>query len=168
MSYFKSPKAAWIWLVLRVYVGYEWLQAGWGKVTGPEPFSAKGFMLGAIKKSTGDHPAVQGWYASFLENFGVPNAGVMSFLVAWGEVLVGLALILGFATLFAAAMGMLMNLNFMLAGSTSSNPVLYTLALFIALGGAYAGYYGVDYWFRPVYRKLVSSIGGKAVTAGSN
>ena len=33
---FASPAAGLIWLVVRVYIGYEWLHAGWGKVTGTE------------------------------------------------------------------------------------------------------------------------------------
>lgn len=31
---FASTKAAWIWLIVRVWLGWEWLQAGWGKVFG--------------------------------------------------------------------------------------------------------------------------------------
>ena len=33
---FASPAAGLMWLVVRVYIGYEWLHAGWGKVTGTE------------------------------------------------------------------------------------------------------------------------------------
>ena len=33
---FASPAAAWIWLVARVWLGYQWLHAGWEKVTGTE------------------------------------------------------------------------------------------------------------------------------------
>ena len=31
---FASKGAAWIWLVVRLYLGYQWLHAGWEKVTG--------------------------------------------------------------------------------------------------------------------------------------
>lgn len=31
---FGSKRAAWIWLVARLWLGWEWLQAGWGKVFG--------------------------------------------------------------------------------------------------------------------------------------
>jgi thiosulfate dehydrogenase (quinone) large subunit len=31
---FGSSKAAWIWLVARLWLGWEWLQAGWSKVFG--------------------------------------------------------------------------------------------------------------------------------------
>ena len=26
---------AWLWLIVRLYVGWTWLKAGWGKVTNP-------------------------------------------------------------------------------------------------------------------------------------
>lgn len=31
---FAGSQAAWIWLVVRLWLGWEWLQAGWGKVFG--------------------------------------------------------------------------------------------------------------------------------------
>jgi thiosulfate dehydrogenase (quinone) large subunit len=33
---FQSTAAAWIWLVVRLYLGYEWLEAGWEKLTGAD------------------------------------------------------------------------------------------------------------------------------------
>ena len=32
---FADTRAAWLWLVVRVYLGYEWLLAGWDKLTDP-------------------------------------------------------------------------------------------------------------------------------------
>lgn len=169
-QFFKGPKSSWIWLVLRLYVGYQWIHAGWGKLTG-EGFSAQGFIQGAIAKSVpaspGAKPAVQAWWGSFLENFALPNIDLFNFLVPWGEFLVGLALILGFASIFAAVMGMTMNMAFLLSGTVSTNANLLALQfILVALGGAYIGYLGVDYWFRPMFRKYVAKLtGGEADTA---
>ncbi|MFZ5826761.1 MAG: TQO small subunit DoxD [Bacillota bacterium] len=171
MEYFQGPKGSWIWLALRLYVGYAWLTAGWKKAFGAKPFDASGFIKGAIAKSVpakeGAKPIVQGWWADFLEGVALPNAGLFSFLVAYGEVLVGLALILGFATIFSATMGMIMNFAFLMSGTTSSNPNLFALqVIIVAAGGAYAGYLGVDYWFRPMYRNFMDKLlGGKEATA---
>jgi thiosulfate dehydrogenase [quinone] large subunit len=157
-DFFTSKKASWIWLVLRLYVGYEFVTAGWEKITGPKAFDAAGFLNNAIKMSTGAHPSVQPWFASFLKGFALPNVGLFNLLVKYGELLVGLALILGFATLFAASMGMLMNFAFMFAGSTSTNPQLVVLAgVIIFAGGAYAGHLGVDYYLRPLYRNFMDT-----------
>jgi thiosulfate dehydrogenase [quinone] large subunit len=43
-----------------------------------------------------------------------------------------------------------MNLNFMLAGTTSSNPVLFGLAVLLMLGWKVAGYWGLDRVLLPV------------------
>ncbi len=159
MEYLKGAKGSWIWLIIRLYVGYKWITAGWGKLTSPEPFDASGFLMGALKKTEGAHPAVQPWWGSFIENFALPNVGLFNFLVPWGEFLVGLALIVGFATIFAALMGMVMNFAFLFSGTTSINPQLLLLEfVLVAVGGAYAGYLGVDYWFRPWFRKQLASL----------
>jgi len=42
-----------------------------------------------------------------------------------------------------------MNMSFMLAGSASTNPVLFTLAIGLILGWKVAGYYGLDRWLLP-------------------
>jgi len=164
-AYFKGTKASWIWLFIRLYLGFQWLEAGWHKLTGAAPFDATGYLKGAIAKSIpatpGANPAVQAWWGDFLQTFALPNVKLFSFLVVWGELLVGLALIIGFATLFAAVTGFVMNTAFVLSGSTSSNPNLMFLSfVLVALGGAYAGYIGVDYWFRPLYRRFVDRIFG--------
>ena len=63
---------------------------------------------------------------------------------------VGLGLILGVLTGFAAFFGALMNMSFLLAGSASTNPVLFTLAVGLILGWKVAGYYGVDRYLLPM------------------
>lgn len=162
LSWFRTQRAAPLWAVIRVYVGYAWLTAGWHKIADPKGFDATGFLKGAIAKATGEHPAVQSWYAGFLKSVALPNVGLFNFLVAYGEFLVGLALILGFASMFATLMAAFMNLNFMLAGSTSTNPILFTLEiLMLAAGGAAVGHIGLDYWFRPFYRNLVEQRFGR-------
>ena len=65
-------------------------------------------------------------------------------LIAIGEALVGIGLIVGALVGIAAFFGTFMNFNFMMAGSASSNPVLFGLAVFLVLGWKIAGYFGVD------------------------
>src|SRR5690625_1530923 len=64
---------------IRVYLGYTWLVAGWGKAMGG--FDASGFIQGAIASAGGENPAVQGWWAAFLEAVALPNADLFSFVV---------------------------------------------------------------------------------------
>ena len=164
---FADTRIAWFWLIVRLYVGYAWFSAGFEKLTGYSIFGEvqkggswiftatpgvgmKGFAMGAIAQMSGAHPSVQGWYGWFLANVVVPNAGVFAYIITFGEVLVGLGLIFGCLTGIAAFFGLVMNLNFMLAGAVSINPVIGTLALFLVLAWRIAGYYGIDFYLLPV------------------
>jgi len=146
---FNNSRLTWLWLIVRLYVGYAWLHAGWGKVTDSAwvgenaGASITGFLKGAIAKTSGAHPAVQGWYGSFLENLIIPNSTFFSYIIAYGELLVGIALILGIFTGIAAFFGAFMNLNFLLAGTTSTNPILFTLAILLILARKPAGVLGL-------------------------
>src|SRR3989344_6487014 len=160
---FANPKSASLWLVICLYVGWEWLSAGWEKVIDPAWFgsgagaSLNGFIQGALAKTGGAHPSVQGWYAAFLQGAVAPNLVAWSNFVAVGELLVGIALILGLLTGVAAFFGAFMNLNFMLAGTVSTNPILLVLALPLILAWRIAGYLGVDYYALPFLRRAFNS-----------
>ncbi len=151
---FSDTRSAVIWLFIRLYVGYAWLTAGWGKVTsdawtGENAGAAiNGFVSGAIAKSQegGD---VSGWFATFLENAVLPNAKLFGFVVAYGELLVGLGLIFGLLTGIAAFFGALMNVSFLLAGTLSTNPILFILATWLVLAWKVAGWYGLDRFALP-------------------
>jgi thiosulfate dehydrogenase (quinone) large subunit len=153
---FSDTRAAWLWLVVRIYLGYEWLSAGWGKITDPAWTGAQagsalaGFVNGAIGEASGAHPAVQGWYADFLKTWVLPNASLFAHLVAYGETIVGIALIAGALTGIAAAFGIVMNANYLLAGAVSTNPILAFLAIFIVLAWRNAGWIGLDRWLLPL------------------
>ena len=146
--------AAAMWFVVRMNVGAQWFLAGWEKVQDPtwgaSGKALTGFVNGALAKASGAHPSVQGWYADFLRNVVLPTAGVWSFLITWGEVAVGLGLLVGALTGIAAGFGVLMNLNYLMAGTVSINPVLGVLGLFLVLGWRVAGLIGLDRWLLPL------------------
>ncbi len=148
-----SSGAAALWFVVRMNVGAQWLLAGWEKAKDPtwgtSGVALKGFVTAAMAKAGGAHPSVQGWYASFLHDWVLPNAGFFSFLVTWGEVAVGLGVLVGALTGIAAGFGVLMNLNYLLAGTVSINPVLGAFGLFLCFAWRVAGYIGVDRWLLP-------------------
>jgi thiosulfate dehydrogenase [quinone] large subunit len=93
---------------------------------------------------------VQGWYGWLVQNVGIPGAGFFSYLVTFGEIAVGLGLIFGVLTGIAAFFGLFMNLNFLLAGAVSINPIIGGLALFLVLAWRVAGYYGGDRYLLPL------------------
>ena len=55
-----------------------------------------------------------------------------------------MALVAGLLTGVAAVFGGFMNANFLLAGTVSSNPVLFLIAIGVAMAWRVAGHYGLD------------------------
>lgn len=179
--FFGSAGSAALWFVLRMNVGAEWFAAGWEKTHsaawGASGTALTGFINGAIAKSSGSSPAVQGWYANFLHDFVLPNAGFFSFLVTWGELAVGLGVLLGALTGIAAGFGVLMNLNYLLAGTVSVNPILGMFGLFLCFSWRVCGWIGADRWLLPafglpwkpgaLFRPSTLDSGGSSVAAPS-
>lgn len=147
---FNNPKFSWLWVIVRLYVGWEWLYAGYEKIINPVWVGGKagvaigGFVKGALAKTAGEHPDVSSWYAWFLSHVVLPNATVWSYAISFGELLVGLGLILGVLTCVAAFFGFFMNLNYLFAGTVSTNPQLLVLALLIMLAHRISGNIGLQ------------------------
>src|SRR3989339_456603 len=141
---FSSTQFAWVWLLVRLFVGYEWFIAGWVKLFNPLWIGEKagtavtGFLHGTLQKTGGLHPAFQSWYAKFF-----------SYLVTYCELLVGVALILGLFTGVVALFGAFMNLNYLIAGTVSVNPELLMFEFLLITAWKNAGWYGMDRWLLP-------------------
>ena len=152
---FSDTRLAPLWLAIRLYAGYEWISAGYGKLTNPAWTGANGgtalagFAAGALKKAAGDHPDVTNWYAWFLQNVVLPHTGLWGWMIALGETAVGIGLVLGLFTGIAAFFGGLMNANYLLSGTVSSNPVLFIIATWLVLAWRTAGWIGLDRWLLP-------------------
>ena len=71
-------------------------------------------------------------------------------MVAYGELLVGVALTLGLFTGIAAFFGGFMNMNYLFAGTVSTNPLLFLIQLFLILAWRVAGWYGLDRYILPL------------------
>ncbi|TAK20786.1 MAG: DoxX family membrane protein [Chloroflexota bacterium] len=155
---FTSTKASWFWLVVRLYVGYAWLAAGLGKVADPKWGAGDGAALLGYWQRAVAMPAAPArplitydWYRDFLQ--GMINAQSHTWfapLVAWGELLIGVGLLVGGLVGFAAFFGALLNMSFMLAGTTSTNPVLFFLGVGLILAWKNAGYIGLDRVLLPI------------------
>ncbi|GGQ94524.1 DoxX family protein [Deinococcus ruber] len=152
---FTHPGMAPVWLLLRLFVGWTWLSSGLEKLGDSKWVGAEAgkavttFLQGALKKTGGEMPDVPGWYARFIEHVALPNAGVFSYVVTFGELAVGAALILGLLTGIAAFFGLLMNFSYLLAGTLSNNPLLVFLGLLLILAWRVAGWWGLDRWILP-------------------
>lgn len=152
---FASTRSAWFWLLIRLYLGYEWLESGWGKVSGGTWASGdalRGFWTNAVAIPEGGRPAIAfDWYRDFI-NFMLEQGWYTWFadLIMWGELLIGVGLILGAFVGFAAFFGALLNWNFIMAGTASTNGLLFVIAIALILAWKVAGWYGLDRWLLPL------------------
>ncbi|WP_067622524.1 DoxX family protein [Alicyclobacillus acidiphilus] len=151
---------------LRIWIGVEWVRASLEKIGSPAWTGAQagtgvdGFLKGAIAQSTGPHATVQAWYATFVKDFALPHAKLFSYTVSFGELLVGIALVLGCLTTFAALMGIVMNMAYLLAGTSSTNPNMIVWQMILLIAGFNAAYFGLDYFIIPWLRKFVRRVEG--------
>jgi thiosulfate dehydrogenase [quinone] large subunit len=153
---FSSTAWAWLWLIVRVYVGYTWLTSGLGKLSNPAwvqtGVALKGFWekAAAVPAAPARPLIVFDWYRTLIQ-FLLDSGSYTWFakLVTAGEILIGIALILGIFTGIAAFFGGFMNWNFMMAGTASINPVLFPLAILLVLAWKVAGWWGLDRWVLP-------------------
>jgi thiosulfate dehydrogenase (quinone) large subunit len=146
---FASTAAAWLWLVVRLYMAYIFIPAGWGKITSGEWLFGDGSAIQGMVGGAISSEGTPGWYVWFLQNIVEPNASLFATLVALGEFAVGLGLLVGLLTGIAAFGGVFMNANFILAGALGSNPALVILGLFLVVAWRNAGWIGLDRWFIP-------------------
>ena len=136
---FRSSKTMREWpiVLLRVYTGIFFLKFGWGKFMNPNFSDGIGGFLGSVSENT------FGFYLPILEAVVLPNKGLFAFLVGYGEVALGVALILGLATRYAAFAGAFMVMNFWFAKGQgildSQNHDMIWLVILIVLGGLHAG-----------------------------
>ncbi len=154
---FEDTRFSVVWLVIRVLLGLAWIDASSHKLSSPAWMQTgealKGFWTAAVKidPSTGKGPIAFDWYRNFLQ--GMLDSGAYVWfakLVAVGELLIGIALILGAFVGIAAFFGALMNWNFIMAGSASTNPLLFVAALLLILAWKTAGWYGADRFLLPL------------------
>jgi len=145
--------------LLRILVGVIFLWAGLEKVAAAKAFDASGFLKfatggtlgwpfvsGEVAEGTVFNPTHTFW-TGLADNPGLMS--VINFLVVFGEIGIGVALVLGLFTRFAGAMGTLMMLFFFLAAWDFAYGIVnqhLTYALICAtITGLGAGkYYGLD------------------------
>jgi len=152
---FNDTRMSWLWLVLRVWLGYKWIDAALSKIDNPAWVQTgdalKGFWTGAVAIPETGRPAIAfDWYRNFLQYMlDVEAYTWFAKLVAYGELLIGIALILGLFTGIAAFFAGFMNWNFIMAGSASVNGMLFFVSVLLILAWKVAGYIGLDYFALP-------------------
>ncbi len=154
-SLLQNPRWSWLFLPLRIWLGYEWIDAASHKVTSPAWMDGgaalEGYWTRAISiPEQGRPPIAFDWYREFIDAMLVNEWHTwFAKLIAIGELAVGIALILGALTAIAAFFGLTMNVSFLLAGTASTNVILLLAALVLIMAWKVAGYWGLDRWLLP-------------------
>jgi PQQ-dependent catabolism-associated beta-propeller protein len=147
-----------LWIaLLRIVVGAWFLKAVWTKLTlafawGTVPYIAVssrfiGFQPKRIAEFAAGNPV--GWYKRFLEDVVLPHAGLFATLQAYGEVIVGVGLLVGFCVGLSALLGLFLTINYGLAtqwmsfGQQGFHLLLIT-SMFIFLGARAGQTWGLD------------------------
>ena len=153
---FSDIRSSAIWLPVRLFVGWQWLNSGWGKLGNPAWMDTgealRGFWQNAVTiPESGRGPITYEWWRGFLQ-FLLDNQAWTWFskVVVFGELAVGLGLITGTLVGIAAFGGAFMNLAFLLSGTASSNPILLLLQLFLIMAWKVAGWIGLDRYLLPL------------------
>jgi len=127
----------WPILVLRLYTGMFFAWYGFIKLTGPR------FQENMVNFLTSQPERTVPFYRAIIDTVILPMPGLFAFLVAWGELALGAALIAGFATRYAAFAGAFLVLNFWLVKGQgvfdAGNHDVIWFVILIVLGGLHAG-----------------------------
>jgi thiosulfate dehydrogenase [quinone] large subunit len=147
---FGDLRLAWVWLPLRLWLGWSWLTSGWGKFQNPawmdNGSALKGFWERAVVVDP--RPVIAyDWYRDFIQL--MLNAEAYTWfakVITLGEISIGIALILGAFVGVAAFFGGFLNWNFVMAGTASTNALLFVIAISLVLAWKTAGWIGLDRW----------------------
>lgn len=155
---FSNTRAGLFWLPIRIFIGFSWIESSLGKIFNPDGAwlgggaALRGYWERAVAIPEQGRPPISfEWYRDFINV--LLNGGHetwFAWLIAFGELAVGVALIAGALVGVAAFFGALMNMSFLLAGSASTNPVMFTFAIGLILAWRVAGYYGLDRYLLPM------------------
>jgi thiosulfate dehydrogenase (quinone) large subunit len=171
---FQDTRASWLWLAVRLFLAYQWLTSGLRKLGDAAWMDGGQALLTSWQRAVAvpDAPArpqiTFDWYRAFIQYLIDTGSHVwFAKLVVFGEVAIGLGLLLGGLVGIAAFFGAFMNWNFLLLGVTSTNPMLLMLETLLVLAWKNAGWIGLDRfllpllgtpWWRPAARQGTSPL----------
>lgn len=153
---FADPRSAWLWLPVRIWLGVGWFSTGLEKIQNPgwmqTGASLQKFWEKAVTVPEQGKPAIAyDWYRGFLQI--LLEGGHYTWfarLVALGETVVGIGLIVGAFVGIAAFFGAFMNWHFVMAGTASTNALLMAAGLGLVLAWKTGGLIGLDRYILPM------------------
>ena len=154
---FSAQTPIWPLVILRVGLGYWFLKAGYAKFPTMLESGKLASQLNAwAQKMPSDwYP----WYKHILTYNIIPHTDLFVYLVVFGEIIVGIALIIGLMTRPALLAAIIMNINYHLASGYQQgaggiiNPIFIcaeVTLIFTPVGRAF----GIDYFMNKKYPRI--------------
>ena len=127
-------------LPLRLFIGLGWFRAGISKLTKPGWYNGDAlqkFLVEHLDKGDIVFPP----YEFLVNNLFLPNVALLSWIIVIGQILCGISILAGAFTNLALMMGLIMNLNFILAGAPNPSAfyVMIQIVLLLSNTGAILG-----------------------------
>lgn len=141
-------------IILRVAIGYWFLKFGYAKFLG---MSQSGKLASQLMDSAKDMPSDWfPWYHYLLAHYIIPHADLLTYLIVFGEIAVGTALIIGFMTRPALLAAIIMNLNYHFAsgyrhGASGFVNLIFVYAELALLFTPVGRFFGIDYFLNKKY-----------------
>jgi thiosulfate dehydrogenase [quinone] large subunit len=139
VSNFKQPTFLGYLALLRILVGVLFLLVAWPKVSGR-------FLGGEVlprQLLNGIQKDPLAWHRAFIEGFVIPHGHLFSYLSAFGEISIGLSLLVGCLVRISSLFGALYNFNIIFSvayaaggGTVNYNRVLILLHLIFVSASA--------------------------------
>lgn len=139
--------------LLRVYLGYQFMQEGIIKAQGD--YLNEPLLAGTVNNWL-DRVDLPHWYQSLIQNMVIPYWQVFAYLVTTAELIIGVGFIIGFLVRPLSVLAGLIALNFIFIGDPSQELVnKMILSSTLALGWIGAGRcLGFDYFFFKRHRGI--------------
>lgn len=139
---------------MRLWLGFEWFTAGWDKLQDSKGWFGDapglvGFVQGADAKWAAraeafGHPAVHyAWFLNFL-HFVADHAWFFGPAIVIGELMIGLGLMTGVLTRWAALAAVVLNVMYITGGSAGVNGVFIAAGVLLIAAWWVAGHLGGD------------------------
>ncbi|BFH12485.1 DoxX family membrane protein [Paenibacillus melissococcoides] len=136
----------WALSVIRILFGWIWLKSGYDKLSG-------GFGVESLIPVIAENRDSPEWYKTFFSHVVSPFSGVFDVVIPWGEILIGLGLIIGLLIVPALVMSVFVNANYILADMIFTYPTDILIATILLTGKRFTSYVSVERWLYSKWRK---------------
>lgn len=140
-------------VTLRIVLGFGWLMAGVEKMSDPAWHSGDTLTL-FLHNQIGVNAVYFPFYEMLITELFLPNVVLLSWIVLMGEWLVGMALITGTLTNVALFFGVLMNVNYIMAGVIDPS-ILYIVIQGILYSSQAGATFSLDSVFSGYFRTFL-------------